>query len=78
MVSHRNPTSERPKWMGLKVPGDTIVFWWPAGTDADTYDADHGRAMDMAVVRYKELYGEAPDAEIVGKLAMVSDLEGDD
>lgn len=50
----------------------------PAGTDPDTYDADHGRAMDMAVVRYTELYGEAPEAEIVGKLAMVSDLESDD
>jgi hypothetical protein len=42
--------------MGLRVPGDTMVFWvGPAGTDPDTYDADHGRAMDMAVVRYTEL-----------------------
>jgi hypothetical protein len=55
-----------------------MVFWWPAGTDPDTYDADHGRAMGMAVARYKELYGEAPDAEIMGKLAMVSDVEADD
>lgn len=43
--------------MGLKVPGDTMVFWWLAETDPDTYDADHGRAMDMAVARYTELYG---------------------
>lgn len=34
--------------------------------------------MDMAVVRYTELYGEAPEAEIVGKLTMVSDLEPDE
>lgn len=40
----------------------------PAGTDPDTYDADHGRAMDMAVARYTKLYGEAPEAEIMGKL----------
>jgi hypothetical protein len=64
--------------MGLKVPGDTMIFWWPAGTDPDTYDADHGRAVDMAVARYTELYDEAPAAEIVGKLAMVSDLEPED
>jgi hypothetical protein len=55
-----------------------MVFWWPAGTDPDTYDADHAHAMDMAVARYTELYGEAPEAEILGKLAMVSDLEPDD
>ena len=61
--------------MGLKIPGDTMVFWWPAGADPDTYDADHGWAMDMATRR---LYGEAPEAEIMGKLAMVSDLEPDD
>jgi hypothetical protein len=78
MVSHRKATNERPRWMGLKVPGDTMIFWWPAGTDPDTYDADHGRAMDMAVARYTELYGHAPEAEIIGKLAMVSDLEADD
>lgn len=35
-------------------------------------------AMDMAVARYTELYGEAPEAEIRGKLAMVSDLQPDD
>jgi inorganic pyrophosphatase len=64
---------------GPQVPGDSMVFWWPTGIDPDTYDAHHGRAMDMAVGRYKELYGgEGPDAEIIGKLAMVSDLEGDD
>jgi hypothetical protein len=34
--------------------------------------------MDMAVARYTELYGHAPEAEIIGKLAMVSDLEADD
>jgi hypothetical protein len=55
-----------------------MVFWWPAGTDPDTYDADHAHAMDMAVARYTELYGEAPEVEILGKLAMVSDLEPDD
>jgi hypothetical protein len=25
MVRHRNATNERPRWMGLKVPGDTMV-----------------------------------------------------
>jgi hypothetical protein len=69
-VSHCNPTSERPKWMGLKVPGDTMVFWWPAGTDPDTYDADHGRAMDMGVARYAELYGEAPEAACAAHLLL--------
>lgn len=52
---------------GPQGPGDTLVFWWPAGTDPDTYDANHGRAMDMAVARYAEFYGEAPEAEIVGE-----------
>jgi hypothetical protein len=56
-----------------------MVFWWATpGPIPTPYDADHGRAMDMAVVRYTELYGEAPETEILGKLAMVSDLEGDD
>jgi hypothetical protein len=28
----------RPRWMDeLKVPGDTLVFLWSAGTDPDTY-----------------------------------------
>ncbi|MGH8654278.1 MAG: hypothetical protein ACREYE_19880 [Gammaproteobacteria bacterium] len=61
--------------MGLKVPDDTVVFWWPATTDPDTYDADHGRSLDMAIMRYREVCGEAPDAEIVTKLVMVTDLE---
>ncbi len=64
--------------MGLKVPGDTMVFWWPARTDPDTYDADHGRSLEMAIMRYRELYREAPDAEIIGKLTMLTDLEPDD
>jgi hypothetical protein len=34
--------------------------------------------MDMAIARYTELYGGVPEAEIVGKLAMVNDLETDD
>lgn len=68
----------RPKWMGLKVPGDTMVFWWPARADPDTYDADHGRSLEMAILRYRELYGESPDAEIIGKLTMLTDLEPDD
>jgi hypothetical protein len=59
-------TATWPKWMGLKVPGDTMVFWWPAGTDPDT------------TTPITELYDEAPEAEIVGKLAMVSDVEADD
>lgn len=71
-------TDGRPKWMGLKVPGDTMVFWWPARTDPDTYDADQGRSLEMAITRYRELCGEAPDAEIVGKLTMLTDLEPDD
>jgi hypothetical protein len=61
--------------MGLKVPGDTMVFWWPARTDPDTYDADHARSLETAITRYRELCGEAQDAEIVGKLTMLSDLE---
>jgi len=71
-------TDSLPKWMGLKVPGDTMVFWWPARTDPDTYDADHGRSLEMAITRYRELWGEAPDAEITGKLTMLTDLEPDD
>jgi hypothetical protein len=53
-------------------------FWWPARTDPDDYDDDQARAMSMAILRYRELYGEAQDAEILGKLALVSDLEADD
>jgi len=68
----------KPKWLGWKVSGDSMVFWWPDATDPDTYDADQARAMNMAIMRYKELYGELPDAEIIGRLAMVTDLENDD
>jgi hypothetical protein len=24
----------KPKWIGWKVPGDLMIFWWPAETDA--------------------------------------------
>jgi hypothetical protein len=64
-----------PKWIGWKVPEDWMVFWWPAHTDPDTYDADQARSMDMAITRYRELRGELPDAEIAGKLVMVTDVE---
>jgi hypothetical protein len=47
------------------------------GATTKGFEALAARAMDMAVARYTELYGKAPDAEIV-KLAMVSDLEPDD
>jgi hypothetical protein len=68
-------TDKRPKWIGWKVPGDIMIFWWPANTDPDIYDVDQARAMDMAVTRYRQLYGEAPDAEMMGKLVMVTDIE---
>ncbi|MGH8586340.1 MAG: hypothetical protein ACREWE_09235 [Gammaproteobacteria bacterium] len=45
---------------GPHVPGGPHGLLVACGTDPDTYDADHGRAMDMAVRRYTELYGEAP------------------
>jgi hypothetical protein len=69
MVRHHNATNERPRATPWSSGGRPI----PIPTTPD-----HGRAIDMAVIRYTELYGEAPDAEIVAKLAMVSDLEGDD
>ncbi|MGH8656752.1 MAG: hypothetical protein ACREYE_33255 [Gammaproteobacteria bacterium] len=34
--------------------------------------------LDMAILGYRELYGESPDAEIIGKLTMLTDLEPDD
>lgn len=68
-------TDKRPKWIGWKVPGDAMVFWWPAETDPDTYDRDQARSLHMAVMRYREINGEVPDAEVMGKLVMVTDLE---
>ena len=52
-----------------------MVFWWPAETDPDTYDLDQARSLRMAVRRYRELYGEVPDAEVMVNLVMVTDLE---
>jgi hypothetical protein len=52
-----------------------MVFWWPANTDPGTYDADQAWAMDMVIIRYRELHGEAPAAEVIGKLVMVTDVE---
>jgi hypothetical protein len=79
-ISWFPPREEKiPRWVGLKVPGDTMVFWWsrrrPIPTP--TMPTTVGR-MDMAIARYTELYGGVPEAEIVGKLAMVNDLETDD
>ena len=68
-------TNRQPKWIGWKVPGDLMTFWWPANTVLDTYDTDHARAMDMAIKRHLELYGEAPNGEIAGKLVMATDVE---
>ena len=68
-------TDKRPHWIGWKVPGDMMVFWWPAETDPDTYDLDQARSLRMAVRRYRELYGEVPDAEVMVNLVMVTDLE---
>lgn len=76
-MRHHNATNEQPRWIGIKVLGGTRVFWWPAGTDPDTYDADYGRAMDMAIARYPTLRRGVGGGDH-GKLAMVSDLEAAD
>ena len=68
-----------PQWIGWKVPGDGLVFWWPADSDADTYDADQARALDMALHRYRQLHGDGkPDTLVLADLAMVTDLNPDD
>ncbi len=46
-MRRRNATSERPRWMP-QGPGRHHGLLVAVGTDPDTYDADHGRAMDMA------------------------------
>jgi hypothetical protein len=68
-------TNKRPKWIGGRVPEDIMIFWLPVERDPDTFDADQTRAVDMAIKRYREIYGEAPDAEVMGKLVMVIDIE---
>jgi hypothetical protein len=76
--SDRGGSYTAPSGWASRSPATPWSSGGPTGTDPDIYGADHGRAMDMAVARYTELYGEAPEAEIIGKLAMVSDLEDDE
>lgn len=66
---------DKPNWIGLKVPGDTVVFWWPAKGRVVSWNADSARARRLAIRRYRELYAELPDAEIEGRLVMVSDVK---
>ena len=68
----------RPNWIGLKVPGDSVVFWWPARVKRSVWNAESTRARRLAIRRYRELLqAELPDAEIAGQLVMVSDAEQD-
>lgn len=30
-----------------------MVFWWPARTEPDIYDADHGRSLEMVITRHR-------------------------
>ena len=67
---------DRPHWIGLKVPGDAVVFWWPARVKLAVWNAERARAKRLAIRRYRELLRmELPDAEIEGRLVMVSDAE---
>lgn len=66
---------DKPNWIGLKVPGDTVVFWWPAKGRVAAWNAESASARRLAIRRYRELYAELPDAEIEGQLVMVTDSE---
>jgi hypothetical protein len=67
---------DRPNWIGLKVPGDSLVFWWSARGKLAVWNAERARAKRLAIRRYRELLRvELPDAEIEGQLVMVSDSE---
>jgi|GEM_PF-6722643 len=67
---------DKPHWVGLKVPGDSVVFWWPAKATQAVWNAERTRARRLAIRRYRELHDELPDAQILAQLVVVTDAEG--